>query len=1142
MKFLSKHYIFIVIVALLTLVLGLSFSLAPKDADAASRVKITVNYETKWSSAASGSTRHGTGKYVNSQGEEFDLGAIGSVYVGDYSFSTEITLSSTLKIFDKDNTELYSTSATGQEITKDSVNTYDGDKKTLVWETASTNSFWGVDWEFETTFKATNNYLNLFETPSSNNYFMSLDYSSGAVGQIGRFEENRNKTESKTFRFQLYSFDVLIYDISDDDYTPFALDSNCYKYPKTYDPDDGASKDARALWLKYKTYPFEHFSFLDDDNVSKYATAKLKRYGGGYSIKFYAISSLNENAYLNPGSDIGDQIEVTKDTYIDNDFVKTYCIHSPYYKPPTDLHLPLGWNMELTGNTASPEEHLIIVPEVVPNNYTITYDSGSGTGGPTSATATFDKAYPTLKSLPTAPTGYNFNGYWTAAEGGKQVYDASGQRLTEKIGTYSGPIQYRTIGDSTLYAQYTRASYNLTFNPNGGAFAEGATTTISATYGLEYPAITLSPATVPTGKYFNGYWTKTSGGTQIYDASLKIVKGATYTSTSDKTLYAQYLSNKYTVQYFDTGPPDNNTTATATATATYGLTLNLRTPNANPGHYFSGWKQVGTENVYDGSIKTPNWGANGTTIKLYAVWTAEKYKFVFDSNGGSSVSDQIYTYGVTYPLPPPTRTGYTFAGWKINGNSTAVSGSYTVNTDFGNNGATVSCVAQWTPIGYTVRFNGNGGAITAGATTVDQAFTYNKKQQLKSNAFVKSGYIFTGWAESVGGSVAYYNMQEVINLASTKGAIKNLYAVWGETWLNGVTTADKPSLKNPSQTNSASNPYLITSGKNLAWMALQTQTSSLSGYYQQEGDIDLYGKEWIPIGKSSSSFIGTYDGNGYEIKNIKISAITNVKRENNGLFGYGSSNATLKNIIVSSGEINGNGAYTGGIVGRIEGSGQVKNCVNFATINSSFVTINSSLNSVGGIAGRIGTEAIIENCANYANVTGYNNVGGIVGNAAATSSTISKCYVDLIVTVKGNSGVGGIAGIQYMADRKLYISFSAFLGTIDANSNYGAFIGQADSTSSSVSNCYAKAVIPSRAKYYGLVGNCGANIINNCVFETKLASETSYTKRYRGTSFENWVILQGTNIAVPSGLTWIGTGGEKITDIQQLKDIGYTSV
>ena len=164
-------------------------------------------------------------------------------------------------------------------------------------------------------------------------------------------------------------------------------------------------------------------------------------------------------------------------------------------------------------------------------------------------------------------------------------------------------------------------------------------------------------------------------------------------------------------------------------------------------------------------------------------------------------------------------------------------------------------------------------------------------------------------------------------------------------------------------------------------------------------DIDLDSREWVPIGGNQienvagNRFKGTFDGQGYAVRNLKVSA-------NNcfaGFFGvfYG---GTLKNFGIQSGSVQGN-IKVGGLVGWL--TGNVSNCYNRATVTAS--------NYVGGIAG-MASMSHIENTFNNANVTGNDMSGGIVGyySSGASGSTITNCYHNGTVT---GSNAGTCVGI-----------------------------------------------------------------------------------------------------------------------------------
>ncbi len=101
-------------------------------------------------------------------------------------------------------------------------------------------------------------------------------------------------------------------------------------------------------------------------------------------------------------------------------------------------------------------------------NYTVNFNANGGTlTGKTSVTTTYASgSYNAISAsvTTTAPTGYVFAGWYTQANGGEQVYDASGNAIS---GTYwnSNKQWIKDLGNNgasmTLYAHWERQSYYL---------------------------------------------------------------------------------------------------------------------------------------------------------------------------------------------------------------------------------------------------------------------------------------------------------------------------------------------------------------------------------------------------------------------------------------------------------------------------------------------------------------------------------------------------------------------------------------------------------------------------------------------------------------------------------------------------------
>ncbi|MBP3431998.1 MAG: InlB B-repeat-containing protein, partial [Clostridia bacterium] len=86
------------------------------------------------------------------------------------------------------------------------------------------------------------------------------------------------------------------------------------------------------------------------------------------------------------------------------------------------------------------------------------------------------------------------------------------------------------------------------------------------------------------------------------------------------------------------------------------------------GYMLSGWQSTATAAVGTwSSTQTYTTLAKGSygTVTLKAVWTPETYTITYDTQGGTAIADETYTYGsAAKNLPTATgKTGYTFAGW-----------------------------------------------------------------------------------------------------------------------------------------------------------------------------------------------------------------------------------------------------------------------------------------------------------------------------------------------------------------------------------------------------------------------------------------------------------------------------------------------
>jgi len=215
---------------------------------------------------------------------------------------------------------------------------------------------------------------------------------------------------------------------------------------------------------------------------------------------------------------------------------------------------------------------------------------------------------------------------------------------------------------------------------------------------------------------------------------------------------------------------------------------------------------------------------------------------------------------------------------------------------------------------------------------------------------------------------------------------------------------------------------------------MNSLNSTTPGYEELASPTANEGKGWQPIehpfvtnAGTYISFSGTFDGQGYEIRDLFI----NRPAENGvGLFSETSQNGVIKDLGVTNVTVTGAG-FVGGLVGSNSGS----------VINSYSSGSVTGEDRVGGLAGSCG--GTVFNSYSSSNVAGHDDVGGLVGvnwgnvgNSYSTANVtghddvggllgeISHGFVDTSYSsgsVTGDNDVGGLVGKSY--EGHVYVSF-----------------------------------------------------------------------------------------------------------------------
>ena len=402
--------------------------------------------------------------------------------------------------------------------------------------------------------------------------------------------------------------------------------------------------------------------------------------------------------------------------------------------PTRDGYTFAGWFTDPNGGAKVEQGDVVTASHTLYAHWTaktctVTFNVNGGTVTPAEQTVTYGSTYGELPTL--TREGYTFEGWFTEKDVGTQV-------TKETVVT--------TAADHMLHAHWTRISYEVKFDANGGI---GTCKPINVFHGDTYG--TFPPEPTLEGYEFAGWFTEKDGGTQV-------TKDTVVTTADKHTLYAHWTANKYTVTFDANG----GTVTPAEQTVTYGSHYGELPTPTREGYTFAGWfteKDGGTQVTKETVVKTV---ADHT---LYAHWTANTYTVKFDANEGTVTSaEQTVTYGSHYgELPTPTREGYTFAGWFTEQNGgTKVMADTKVTTAENH-----TLYAYWMQNIYDVSFDANGGKEAYEPKKVRHGDVYGTFPLTPT----RTGYEFAGWyTEKDGG--AKVELGDVVTSSHT------LYAHW----------------------------------------------------------------------------------------------------------------------------------------------------------------------------------------------------------------------------------------------------------------------------------------------------------------------------------------------------------------------------
>ncbi|MBV9492601.1 MAG: IPTL-CTERM sorting domain-containing protein [Acidobacteria bacterium] len=241
------------------------------------------------------------------------------------------------------------------------------------------------------------------------------------------------------------------------------------------------------------------------------------------------------------------------------------------------------------------------------NSYTVTYDGNGNTGGTAPVDPgnphNYNSAVTVLGPGSLTRTGYTFTGWNTAANGSGTAFAP-------------GDMFNMPAANVALYAQWTIASYTVTYDGNGNT-GGSAPVDPGNPHTYNSTVTVLGPGNLTrTGYTFAGWNTAANGSGTSY------VAGNTFPMPANNvTLYAQWTVNSYTVTYNGNGNSGGSAPVDAANPHNYNSTVTVLGPGTltKAGYSFAGWNTAadGSGTSYAAGT-TFNMPANNVT--LYAQW------------------------------------------------------------------------------------------------------------------------------------------------------------------------------------------------------------------------------------------------------------------------------------------------------------------------------------------------------------------------------------------------------------------------------------------------------------------------------------------------------------------------------------------
>jgi len=494
------------------------------------------------------------------------------------------------------------------------------------------------------------------------------------------------------------------------------------------------------------------------------------------------------------------------------------------------------------------------------------------------------------------------------------------QRLTGAKGgntnaiakTYEGftaqPVEQKKIevdGSTVVEIKYTRNSYKLTWNFNGGYVLgvddlEGKYTDIEIKYG----AAIIKPETPARDGYSFGGWYKD------VDMIEELENNATMPA-ADLIITAKWIGEErsYTVKHMkedlNGGYPDIEEL------------VEIETLTGITDQYTNAVAKTNYEGFTAQPVEQKKIAADGSTV-VEIKYTRNEYSLTWDVNGGDELQGQytsgIVKYGTTIIKPiEPTRTNYIFGGWYEDEDMTVK-----LEDDATMPASALTLYAKWIEYkiwveGVQVTSDNLENVLSDGTVSYD-----DKTNTLILNGAKLKGHISKIEESSTEHTGAIYAIGDLnIELVSNSNneVLNDSKATGGSEWACGIYVTGNLTISGSGTLNVTGGTGTTSHGISVGGKLIIEETNIISIGQEASGVSAIFARGDIIIIRSTVEAIANKSASGsscgiesYGTINISGGNVIATADVSNSVFsGTGSYGITASEVIISGGIVNASG-------------------------------------------------------------------------------------------------------------------------------------------------------------------------------------------------------------------------------------------